>query len=190
MPTKTTAKKVPAKKAAPEAPAGAITASTIAEATHEPANRPESFKSLKSNELHYAAEIFAVEHEDLPDEVVLANLAADGITWNAYARQMKLPGWENLPEVEAEPVDTYEDEEGDEDMSQEVITALPLGKLDEGKYLIKFIGDNWYFERGRYSFSTDKPYALMNAQDAQSALVEEPTKFRQAFPQELEDYYS
>lgn len=188
---KATTKKVTAPKQ--KSNEDATTALTIAGAEHEPANRPDSFKALKPNELAYAADLFAVDN-DGPPEVILANLEAEGVTWNMYARQMKLPGWEELPEEEEpEPIfveDWDEDEEGDEEVTDEVITALPMQNLNEGKYLIKFVGQNWYFERGRHTFSKEKPYALMTARDAQSALVDEPTKFRQAFPAELEEFYS
>lgn len=195
MPTETTvttkkvaAKKVPTKKE----PVNTVTALTVASTEHEPANRPESFEALRLPELQAAAEAFGVDWEGENEETIRANLAADYITWSMYVKQFKLPGWDQLPDEGdefPEPLDDW-DEKEEEEVSDEVITASPLALKPDGKFLIKFIGQNWYFERGRYTFSKDKPYALMSARDAQAALVEEPTKFRQAMPQELEDFYS
>ena len=195
MPTETTVttKKV-AKKVVPSKTAeNTVTALTVASTEHEPANRPESFEALKLRELQAAAEAFGVDWEGESEEVIRANLAADYITWPMYVKQFKLPGWDQLPSGDAEdfpePLDDW-DEKEEEEVTQEVITASPLALQPDGKFLIKFIGQNWYFERGRYTFTKDKPYALMSARDAQSALVDEPSKFRQAMPQELEDFYS
>lgn len=195
MPTQTsTAKKAVAKKAAPKnAAENTVTALTVASTEHEPANRPESFEALKLNELQAAAEAFGVDWAGENEETIRANLAADYITWNMYVKQFKLPGWDQLPEDGdefPEPIEDWDEKEDEEEVTADVITAPAVALLNEGKYLIKFVGQNWYFERGKYTFTKEKPYALMNARDAQAALVEEPTKFRQAMPQELEDYYS
>lgn len=195
MPTQTTtkkvaAKKVPVKKAEPAD--NTTTALTISGAEHEPANRPSSFKALKPNELRYAAELFGVDNDSPVDEVILANLESDGITWKMYAERMNLPGWQELPEDDSidfpEPLEDW-DEAEEVEVTETIITRAPVQTLNEGKYLIKFIGENWYFEHGKYSFSKDSPYALMNARDAQNALVGEPSKFRQAYPDELESFY-
>lgn len=190
---KTTTKKVVAKDPRRE-PENVTTALTVSGAEHEPANRPESFKALKLPELQAAANAFGSDWEGLNDEAIRANLEADQVTWNMYVRQFKLPGWQELPDEEADPTfledwDEADETEEKEDEVETIITRAPVQNLGEGKYLIKFVGQNWYFERGKYTFSKDSPYALMSAKDAQSALVEEPTKFRQAFPAELEEYY-
>lgn len=201
MPTETLAK--PTKKvAAKKVPTpkkrtneDTVTALTIAGAEHEPANRPSSFEALRLNDLQAAANAFGVDWADKNEEEIREALAEDYITWNMYVKQFKLPGWQELPDEDVdfpEPLEDWdeaEDEEVDE-LSQDVITAKPFALAPEGKYLIKFVGQNTYFERDKFKFSKEKPYALMNARDAQAALVEEPTKFRQAMPDELESFYA
>lgn len=187
---KTTTKKTTVKKTAEPA---ATTATTVADTQVEPANRPDSFKALKLRDLQFAADAFGADWEDLNEDAIRANLEEEGVTWKMYARQFKLPGWENLPDDdEAEPtfVEDWDEAEEVEETVSTVITRSPMQDLEEGKYLIKFVGENWYFERGKYKFSPERPYALMSAKEAQSALVDEPTKFRQAMPQELEEYYN
>lgn len=179
----------------PTVPEDTNTTVTLSSTYHEPANRPESFKALRHAELVEAALHFGTEDEG-SDELIRADLEANNVTWNMYSRWKRLPGWEELPDDDfespelpfPEPLDDWDEEE---DKVKEVIVTAPAVPVLEGgsKFLVKFIGQNWYFERGKYSFSKDAPYALMSADDAQAALVEEPTKFRQAFPAELKEFY-
>lgn len=160
-----------------------------------PKKVPTSFKDLKKPELLKAAEYFGTDTEGNVD-ALLADLAESGVTFESYLAAF-YPDEKPTPEPEKfempAPVD-IEDwpdaEEGGEEVT-EIVTAAPAPELNVAeKYLIKFVGDNPYFEFGKYKFTTDKPYGIMPAKDAQKALVSEPTKFRQAYPAELEEFYS
>jgi hypothetical protein len=160
-----------------------------------PSKNPESFNDLNLEQLREAARAFGSDDEG-NEEVVRANLEQDGVTWKMYVKQFKLDGHESIPDPElvkpqqVELTDDDEDEKEVEEVTNEVVAAPELDLAPQQKYLIKFIGENPYFEFGRYKFTQEKPYTAMNAEDAQRALVSEPKKFRQAFPAELEEFYS
>lgn len=153
---------------------------------------PTAFEDLKRPELIAAAAAFGARETGTAKQII-ADIEEMGVSWDDYAKAFGL--------VEPDPVDPFDefaplpndeiefiDEEVD--TMDELITVAETPQLEaSSKYLVKFIGENLYFERGRYKFSQDKPYAIMNARDANDALVEEPEKFRQAFPKELKEYY-
>ena len=160
-----------------------------------PKKQPKSFNDLKLDELRAAARAFGVD-EDGNKDTIKAELAESGVTWKMYAQQFKLEGYNDIPEESfefPEPVnveDWPDSPEGGEEVS-ELVTAAPTPKLEAAeKYLIKFIGENPYFEFGKYKFTQENPYGIMPATDAQNALTREPDKFRQAFPAELQEFYS
>lgn len=170
---------------------------TVTTSDVAPVKVPKSFKDLKKPELVAAAEFFGTEVEG-NTEVLRADLVDAGVTFEDYLKAFyptaaDAPPPEPEPFVMPDPVDVNDwpdaDEGGDE--VTEIITAEPTPELRVAeKYLIKFIGENPYFEFGSYKFSADKPYGIMPANDAQRALVQEPTKFRQAYPAELQEFYS
>lgn len=160
-----------------------------------PVKVPKSFNDLNKTALVAAAEYFGSETEGNA-AVIKADLLESGVTFEDYLAAFHPDVAVKAPEAESvlpEPVDVEnwpDAEEGVNEVTETVVTVPPLLELaPQEKYLIKFTGENPYFERGRYKFTTDKPYAIMSAKDAQDALVEEPTKFRQAFPQELQEFY-
>jgi hypothetical protein len=153
---------------------------------------PKAFTDLKKPELLKAAARFGTSTEGGVAEL-RADLVEAGVTWDMYREEF-------LPDAPVEPVvdvvlppgpdvsDTFE--EVQEPVVETIATVSPTLELPrEQKYLVKFIGENPYFEHGKYKFSEDRPYQIMTAQDAQYALVNEPKKFRQAFPNELEEFY-
>lgn len=160
----------------------------------EPVKTPTSFKDLNTEQLVAAADYFGADLEG-GDDGIRASLLENGVTWKMYVKAFELPGHETIPEAEAlEPLqvdleDAPDAPEGVEEVS-EVITTVEVPDLaPREKYLIKFIGENPYFEFGKYKFTVDRPYGIMSSTDAQAALVQEPKKFRQAFPEELAEFY-
>src|SRR6478735_2696638 len=160
-----------------------------------PKKQPKSFNDLKHDELVAAAQVFGTDDQGT-NAAMIADLTEAGVTWKMYVKQFKLDGHEAIPDAEElafAQVDEENlidaDEEGVNEVS-EVITAAPTPTLEAAeKYLIKFVGQNPYFEFGKYKFTQEKPYGIMPSADAQRALVQEPTKFRQAFPAELQEFY-
>lgn len=154
---------------------------------------PKSFNDLLKPELVAAALAFGA-NEDGSAKEIKADLLELGVTWENYMEAFypEEPVLEKVEEFTMPPATDIEDWI-DEEVNEvsEVQTIDPRPQLaPQEKYLIKFKGENPYFERGRYKFSQAKPYAIMPADDAQAALTEEPEKFRQAFPAELQEFYS
>lgn len=170
---------------------GVITSTAVA-----PKKVPKSFNDLKKEELVKAALAFGADETGNAAEIK-ADLASLGVTWKMYAQAFKLEGYEELPDdtefemPEPTDVEDWPDaEEGEEMTESPLVTAAPTPKLDAAeKYLIKFKGENPYFEFGKYKFTQENPYGIMPADDAQRALTQEPEKFRQAFPAELKEFY-
>ena len=159
-----------------------------------PVKVPKSFNDLKKADLVAAANYFGTETEGNV-EALRADLLDSGVTFAEYLKafypeeEVKLTPDVGMPD----PVDIedWPDAEEGGDEVTEIITAAATPTLaPTEKYLIKFVGQNPYFEFGPYKFTQEKPYGIMPAADAQRALVSEPTKFRQAFPAELEEFYS
>lgn len=165
-----------------------VTTSDIA-----PVKVPKSFNELKKTDLVAAANHFGTETEGNV-ELLKADLLENGVTFEQYlAAFHPTAAPEPEPFVLPEPVDVedWPDAEESEVNNVSVVTVPQVPEFaQEQKYLIRFIGENPYFEFGKYKFTSEKPYGVMTATDAQRALVEEPTKFRQAFPAELEEFYS
>lgn len=161
-----------------------------------PKKVPKSFNDLKKDDLVAAARAFGTLEEGNAAELK-ADLAEAGVTFKMYAEAFKLEGYEAIPDEPEEfempeptDVEDWPDAEEGENVS-EVKTAAPVPKLDAAeKYLIRFVGENPYFEFGKYKFTQENPYGIMPAEDAQKALTKEPEKFRQAWPAELQEYYS
>lgn len=145
---------------------------------------PKAFKELKKEELVAAANAFGASPEG-SKETIIADLAEMGVTWEDYATAF-------LVEKPEEPVDDLVVSQPEEEPLPEAAhvatadeqIALPV----EQKYLVKMIRENPSFEFKGYKFTQDRPYAVMNAQDAQTILSSEDG-FRQAFPAELEEFY-
>jgi hypothetical protein len=159
-----------------------------------PKKQPKSFADLNKSELLKAAEYFGADTEG--NAIALrASLEDWGVTWNQYVKAFKLEGHEDIPEqpeihpLEVDEADLIDDDEQEvEELT--VKTAEPTPKLKASdNYLIKFVGENPYFEFEKYKYTQDKPFAIMPADAAQRALEQEPKKFRQAFPKELQEYY-
>jgi hypothetical protein len=169
-----------------------VTSSDVA-----PKKVPTSFNDLNKEQLVAAALAFGTD-ETGNKEAIKADLLESGVTFDQYL-EMFHPGEKVTvtPEPETfelpEPTNIEDwpdaDEGGDEEVSKPVTVAATPQLAPADKYLIKFIGENPYFEFGTYKFSQDKPYGIMPAQDAQKALVSEPDKFRQAYPAELQEFY-
>lgn len=160
-----------------------------------PKVEPKSFEDLTLDELVSAANMFGTETEG-DEKTLREDLTLNGVKWNMYVRAFRLPGWEDIPAdepswpVEVDVEDAPDADEQEVVQVQEVIAAPPVALAADQKYLVKFIGENPYFEFKRYRFTQDNPYAVMPAADAQDALVTEAKKFRQAFPAELQEFYS
>lgn len=158
-----------------------------------PKKVPASFLDLKKPELVTAAQFFGTQEEGTVIEL-RADLEDAGVTFAQYLEQFH-PDVAPVPEPTADlppqvDVEDWPDApEGGVEVTAPLTVEPELTLAPAEKYLIKFVGENPYFEFGKYKFSTEKPYGIMPAADAQRALVEEPTKFRQAFPAELEEFY-
>lgn len=154
---------------------------------------PKKWSDLNKAQVIAAADAFGTQTTGTVKEM-LADLQDANVSWTDYQVAFGLvepPAVEKrgFTQVTEDEIDWVDGEV--EDTVTEVITAPRIAPMAPAeKYLIRFIGENPYFERGKYKFTKEKPYAIMNAVDAQDALVDEPKKFRQAFPDELTEFYS
>lgn len=153
-------------------------------------NKPAGFKDLGVEELRRSAvEDFAVDvSPDDNGDVVLAALSEAGVKWSDYVDQHPevAPKKERGNVIKAAPVSkkalTVEEEEGDI-----IVATRPVSKPSD-KFLIKMTRENPLFETRGHRFTQEHPYALVSPEDAQYILSQEDG-FRQAFPNELEEFY-
>jgi hypothetical protein len=153
----------------------------------------KAFKDLDEKELRRSAvEDFAINVDDVEGkDALLAAFVETGVSWADYVKQHP----EYADEEEEKPaVVTSSDVTG---RKAEVATAKEAGTVrtaepairNEGdSYLIKMTRDNVLYETRGYRFTQEHPYALVSAKDAQYILSKEDG-FRQAFPDELEEFY-
>ena len=154
----------------------------VTTADTNPKKVPESFRDLSKAELVAAARAFGSDDSG-SSSVIRAALEEDGVTWEQYVKAFMV----EQPEPEPVTEESLAQFEAEED---EVVTASPDVMLPRaGKYLIKMERENPYFEFGKYKFTTENPFAIMPAADAQRLLTTE-TGFRQAFPDELREAFS
>lgn len=150
---------------------------------------PKSFNDLNKAQLVEAARYFGTLEEGNID-VLKADLHENGVSWEQYYKAF-INKDAVLPE---EPEELFnkvgvEDWEDSDEVQVEPVTAPEVPVLTQDKYLIKMVRENPYFEFKHYKFTQEKPYAIMSAADAQEILQTE-RDFRQAFPDELKEYYS
>lgn len=190
---KAVAKKTVPEKTALESYKERVEADVASLTETTPANMPSSFKALHKEDLIAAAKAFGTL-ADGSEELIRADLEDAGITWAMYCVEFNLPVPEDYEQTIdfPEPLDDWEESE-EEEVMPEVATVEQVPTLQANqKYLVKFVGSNPYFEYKKYKFTQDSPYAIMPARDAQEVLEmpEFPPKFRQAFPAELQEFYS
>lgn len=156
-----------------------------------------SFETLKKPELVAAARAFGADEDGTAAEI-RASLLENGVTWEMYQAAFA-PKQEPEPEPAPEPQTpnvikssdiTPAKEVNTVTETTEVVTAEAVPQLQAQKnYLVKMTRENPYFEFGKYKFTQENPYAIMTAEDAQRILSSEEG-FRQAFPAELQEFYS
>lgn len=153
--------------------------------------KPQAFKDLPVEELRRSAvEDFAVPVADTDSaKVVVAALTESGVKWQDYVAQH--------PEVAPEPNVIKAGPSSPESLSVEsavevegdvIVATKPVAKATD-KFLIKMTRSNPLYETRGYRFTQEHPYALVNPDDAEFILSNEDG-FRQAWPSELEEFYS
>lgn len=160
----------------------------------------KSFKDLGVEELRRSAvEDFAVDiPEDANAKEIIAAFTETGIGWKDYVAQH--PEVDEQDKEKAEPNREQEKSRGNVitsgDVTGKVATEAPVIRVAEpvvnstaDKYLIKMTRDNVLYEVRGYRFTQEHPYALVDSADAEYILGKEDG-FRQAFPSELEEFYS
>lgn len=156
--------------------------------------KPTGFKDLGVEELRRSAvEDFAVAVSDTDNKkIVLAAIEDSGIQWKDYVAQH--------PEVAPEPPanvvksggsspESLSVDAAEAPVDGDVIVAQPPVAKPTDKFLIKMVRDNPLFETRGYRFTSEHPYNLVAPDDAEYILSREEG-FRQAFPSELEEFYS
>ena len=142
---------------------------------------PRSFNELRKEELVALANHFGTNPEGT-NKVIVVDLVDNGVTWEMAAETLGFS-------VNKDAKRGRKPVEKDEVKKEDIVTATEEVLKPSAKYLVKMERENPYFEWRSYKFPTEKPFAVMDANDAQEILSTE-VGFRQAFPQELEEYYS
>lgn len=165
-------------------------------------SKPTKFEDLGVAELRRSAiEDFAVPVEENDNKKsVLAALVESGVSWSDYVDQH--------PEVKPEepavkPAATFVEREPEPSREGSVITAEsmrapePLAPVTaaavvaEGSqpWLIKMTRENLRYDTRGYTFTKEHPYALVKPEDV-PYILEKEDGFRQAYPTELQEFYS
>jgi hypothetical protein len=144
-----------------------------------------SFEDFERDELFaLAVEEFGVEVEkDANKKEILAALAEEMVAFQDY-----LDNHPDLPKPKKAPVVEQTKEEVTEELTEEIITATNPVHNANAKYLVVMDRDNPIYEAYGYRFTKENPYALVTAAAAEKILRE--PGFRQAFPSELQEFYS
>lgn len=143
------------------------------------------FSNLDLPTLHTVADFFGVDQADSIEEQV-ANFAEDNVTYADYCEAFKIPLPEDYVDEDAPVV--LDEEEGETPVKTPITAERHQSLQPQEEYLIKMTRENPYFEVGKYRFTQEHPYAIMDARTAQLVLSKEEG-FRQAFPDELRDFY-
>lgn len=161
---------------------------------------PTKFEDLDAEELYRSAlEDFALpveEDEKDKKKVLLAAFVEGGVLWDDYVSQHPEVSPEPLPaanltvggEVPVEPAEKWSKDERYQEAAPVIRTASPPVINPNEQWLIKMERKNPLFEVRGHRFTQENPYALVSPKDAQYILSKEDG-FRQAFPDELEEFY-
>lgn len=177
---------------------------------------PKGFDDLKPAELYRSAlEDFALPVEEADKgkkKVLLAAFVEGGVEWADYVAQhpeiapaveeVKAPRAGEVVTSDApshnsvetapgpvEPENKWADDERAINVQQQprIVVQEPIAVNTPDQYLIKMVRDNPLFEIRGHKFTTQHPYALVGAADADYILKEDG--FRQATPAELREFY-
>lgn len=168
------------------------------------AKTPKTFNDLNKDELiRSALEDFAIELSDdekANKQTVLAAFAESNIVWDDYVAQhpevapgpvvtvtSNAPSHGKIGEDTVEGTITPVVEEID-DTPGEIHVQKPIVAAPTDQFLLKMTRDNPVFQTRGYEFTEDHPYALVTAADAMW-ILENEDGFRQAYPQELQEFY-
>lgn len=136
-----------------------------------------SFKTLKVEQLRFVAEAFTLDvDEKATKPVLLAAIEEDEfINWEDAVDALKAEGlWEEKNE-EAVVAEKKE--------KAEVKAARPKDTV------LKLLRANKSYEILGYRFTSDNPYCLVAAEDAEVITDLEPEGFRYASPKEVTEFY-
>lgn len=155
--------------------------------------KPTQFSDLGIKELRRSAVAdFAVDIKPTDNkETVLAALAESGVAWSDYVDQHPEVAPEEAPAPNPGVVTSAS-------LKEEPVVEAPAPRIrvqespvtnTTDTFLIKMTRENPLYETRGYRFTQAHPYALVSAKDAQYILSKEEG-FRQAFPDELDEYYA
>ena len=132
-----------------------------------------SFRTLNKDVLQHVADEFSVETDKNKTKAeMISDLESAGVTWEMYKEAF--PDLEDLDD--AQPAE----EKATEEEPAKQSSAKPI--------LIKMDRPNARYEIRGYRFTKDHPYVVVDAADADALL--HVYGFRQATPEEVENYYS
>lgn len=169
-----------------------------------------SFTDLPIAELRRLADdVYPVElseEENKDKKKAALALEAVGANWSEY---LKMHATDEIREKFAAEYNALVDPDnrsgGDGVVTSEQINSSadePVAAVEEvkiitreepkvtEKYLVKMTRENPLYQVGPYKFTKTHPYALVEGKDLRSLMEHEGGGFRQAYPDEIEDYYN
>ncbi len=125
-----------------------------------------SFDTLKKEDLLKIANDYGVDVKPNDTKaVIIAAFAEDGVNWEDVAKMD-----ETVAEADAS-LKKAEDE------------------LPKSKQLLKMLRGNGTYEIRGYKFTKAHPFSLVNEDDAEFIVENDPSGFRYATPKEAKDFY-
>jgi hypothetical protein len=163
-----------------------------------------SFELMQEDELLDVAASFAVDLDDcrtpkgkLNPVLAAAAIAEEGVTYDMWEKLVAARVQAEADRKAAEEVEAFEraaEEAEDLEPVEDVIdtTVVPARKRKGGKpndVLVKMERQNPYYEVAGKTFTSDHPFVVMTADEAQQ-IFDFEEGFRIATPREASEYYS
>lgn len=163
-----------------------------------------SFKDMNKKELEVvldrASTFFGFDRPEYTSKAdVLALLKDEGVTWNQYYKFCVPDDEKTSNVVTSDQVDA--NREADKVVISEETKVLAVDENEplapekvsepvDDEELIRLTSQSASFSVRGYKFTWDAPFKLVKKADAEVILNRYPENFRQAFPKEVEEYYS
>jgi hypothetical protein len=130
-----------------------------------------SFENLKKPDLVKVAESFGTQSTGTKAEIV-ADLAAEGVTWELYQSLQVADEEPDEPVVDAAPVE-----------------APKTTEAEGNDVVVKFLGGGSIRTKG-LKVSADNPFAVVKESLADALIAKNPKVWRLSTPKELEAFYA
>jgi hypothetical protein len=131
-----------------------------------------SFESLKKEDLLKIADDYGVDVKPSDTKaVIIAAFVEDGVSWDDVAKVDN-----TVASIDA-------------DLKEEKAAQDAVEKAAQPKALLKMLRANGTYEIRGYVFKREHPFALVEENDAEFIVENDPSGFRYATPKEAQTFY-